>query len=200
MNPEPPNPPAANNSRTVRRLAWAVLILISGTLLVAVVAAVLAAGSGALAVLIVALYFGGFFALQFAFHPIRGRTDESQSWKERFPTHTDQEVQRFLRIVGESLALREDHRCRLRPDDRVRDLTQEVFCGDGMDIVKLVMALEDEYGLELPESGLEAWRTLGDVFDYVTQHCSPRPVSPAAARPEQLAGGWRRAQPNHHES
>ncbi len=65
------------------------------------------------------------------------------------------------------MGLREAHWCRLRPDDRVRDLTQEVFCGDGMDVIELVMDLENEYALELPDALLEEARTLGDLFDYV---------------------------------
>lgn len=189
----------------VRWAAWTLPVLMGGTVVVAVIAAFVAAvrdglDPGKLPFLAaIGLLVVLFLALKASFHPIRGRTDESRAWRERFPTRSDQDVQRFVRIVGESLALREDHRCRLRPDDRVSALTQEMLCGDGLDIVELVLAVEDEYGLELPESGLEALTTLGDVFDYVTRHSPPRAVSPATGRWEAPAGDWCRVQSKPYE-
>ena len=32
-------------------------------------------------------------------HPLRSRIDQTQSWREKFPTHDEQEVQRFLEYV-----------------------------------------------------------------------------------------------------
>jgi acyl carrier protein len=202
VNPESTSPPGARSPRGVRWAAWTLLILMGGTVVVPVIAAFVTAvmdglDLGKLPFLVaIVLWVVLFLALKSLFHPIRGRTDESRAWRERFPTRSDQEVQRFLRIVGESLALREDRQCRLRPDDRVRDLTQEVFCGDGMDIVELVLAVEEEYGLELPESGSE---TLGEVFDYVIRHGSSRPVSPAAGRWQAPAGDWYRGPSKPYE-
>jgi acyl carrier protein len=191
MNPKPPALPAASKSRTVRWLAWGVLILIGGTLLVAVVAAAVTAGSDAktLSVLVaIALFVVVFFALQFAFHPVRGRTDESHSWKERFPAHTDQEFERFLRVVGKKLGIREKNLFRLHPDDRVTALTQEAFFGDGMDIIELVMAIEEEYALELPDAFLEQARTLGDLFDYVTRLGADSPSASTIQQSDQPKG------------
>jgi hypothetical protein len=49
-----------------------------------------------------------------------------------------------------------------------------------MDIVELVMAVEEEYELNLPESFLETCQTLGELFDYVTRQCLVRSGSVAA--------------------
>ncbi len=123
----------------------------------------------------IAIYVVVFFCIQAACHPLRKRTDQTQCWRERFPTHDEREVQRFLEIVGESLGIREARVRRIRPDDRPEKLTQEVFCGDGMDLVELMMAIENAYALELPDSFLEKATTLGDLFDYVTRHSPGRP-------------------------
>jgi len=173
MNTELPSPRATGKPKLLQCLAWGVLTLVVGTVVVGAVGACMTVGKTGLYtrklpfLLPVALFVVLFFWLKAALHPIRGRGDERHSWQEHFPTRSDQEVQRFVRAVGDSLGLREAHWCRLRPDDRVRDLTQEVFCGDGMDVIELVMDLENEYALELPDALLEEARTLGDLFDYV---------------------------------
>jgi acyl carrier protein len=183
--------PGNSKPPVARWLVWTVLILIGGTILVGLAAAFLAAvvpdlDARKLPYLLgIVLFVVLFLCLKAAFNPIRGRADERHSWRDQFPTHSEQEVQRFLQGVVGSLGLRERHRCRLRPDDRVRDLTQEAFWGDGMDMVNLVMAVEKEYDLELPESFLESCRTLGDLFDYVTRHGIEPPMS-AASRPHDL--------------
>ncbi len=133
------------------------------------------------------IFVVGFFSLKAVTHPIRGRSDERRAWKERFPTYADQDFERFLRVVGEELGLPQDRWCRLRPDDRAPALTQEWLCGDGLDIIELFMAIEQEYGLELPESFHEKGRTLGELFDYVAQHASKGPgpsQSEKGTRPE----------------
>lgn len=51
-----------------------------------------------------------------------------------------------------------------------------------MGMVNLVMAVEKEYALNLPDSFLETSETLGELFDYVTRHGIGCPMS-VAARP-----------------
>ncbi len=38
---------------------------------------------------------------------------------------------------------------------------------DSLDIVELVMALEDEFDIEIPDEDAEKIRTVQDVFDYI---------------------------------
>ena len=41
---------------------------------------------------------------------------------------------------------------------------------DSLDLFELVMALEDEYGIEIPSEDLEKIVTVGDVVEYVNAH------------------------------
>lgn len=41
---------------------------------------------------------------------------------------------------------------------------------DSLDLFELVMALEDEYGVEIPTEELEAMVTVGDVVKYIEQN------------------------------
>jgi len=38
---------------------------------------------------------------------------------------------------------------------------------DSLDLVELVMALEEEFGIEVPDSDAENIRTLGDIMTYI---------------------------------
>ncbi len=41
---------------------------------------------------------------------------------------------------------------------------------DSLDIVELVMALEDEYGIEIPDEDAEKIETVGDEIKYIEEH------------------------------
>lgn len=41
---------------------------------------------------------------------------------------------------------------------------------DSLDLFELVMALEDEYGIEIPTEDLEQIATVGDVMEYINEH------------------------------
>ena len=41
---------------------------------------------------------------------------------------------------------------------------------DSLDIVELIMALEDELELEIPDEDVEGFVTVGDVVNYVKEH------------------------------
>ena len=48
----------------------------------------------------------------------------------------------------------------------------ELFREDGClsDIVDMVMTLEDEFGIEVPDDAIENLRTVGDVVKFVDSH------------------------------
>ncbi|MCW5555914.1 MAG: hypothetical protein KIS67_27620 [Verrucomicrobiae bacterium] len=189
MNTERPAQSPTRKPFVLRWLVWGVLLLIGGTIVAAVVSAFVDVARYGVDprklpfLIAIVIWFVLFFCLKAATNPIRGRSDERRSWREKFPSHTEQEIERFLRVVGDSLLTSEKHRDRLRPDDTVASLTQEWLCGDGMDIIEFIMAVEEEYGLELPESFLERAQTLGDFFAYVTQHSAPKPPPSAPEQP-----------------
>ena len=43
----------------------------------------------------------------------------------------------------------------------------EDFGADSLDLVDLVMSLEDEFGIEVPDEQVENFRTVGDVVRYI---------------------------------
>ena len=43
---------------------------------------------------------------------------------------------------------------------------------DSLDVVELVMAIEEEFDIEVPDEDVEAMRTIGDMERYVTEHAS----------------------------
>ncbi len=46
----------------------------------------------------------------------------------------------------------------------------ETLNADSLDIVELIMALEEEFGIEIPDEEAEKIRSVGDAVDYVTAH------------------------------
>jgi len=63
-------------------------------------------------------------------------------------------------VVAEQLGIEED------------DITMESsfiddLGADSLDIVELIMALEEEFDLEIPDSEAEKISTVGDVVDYI---------------------------------
>jgi acyl carrier protein len=45
---------------------------------------------------------------------------------------------------------------------------------DSLDIVELIMALEDEYGIEIPDEDAEKIETVGDAVRYVEEHLTTK--------------------------
>lgn len=41
---------------------------------------------------------------------------------------------------------------------------------DSLDIVELIMAFEEEFGLEIPDSDAEKITTVGDAVEYIKNH------------------------------
>lgn len=41
---------------------------------------------------------------------------------------------------------------------------------DSLDIVDMVMAIEDEFEVEIPDEQIEFIKTVGDVVNYITDH------------------------------
>ena len=43
---------------------------------------------------------------------------------------------------------------------------------DSLDTVELVMAFEEEFGIEIPDEDAEQMRTVGDAIKYLNEHAS----------------------------
>lgn len=43
---------------------------------------------------------------------------------------------------------------------------------DSLDIVELVMALEEEFGIDIPDEDADKMKTVGDALNYLQQHAA----------------------------
>ncbi|MGE5484676.1 MAG: acyl carrier protein [Ignavibacteriales bacterium] len=75
----------------------------------------------------------------------------------------DSVFERIRDIIIEQLGVDED------------DVTTEAsfiddLGADSLDIVELIMALEEEFGLEIPDEDAEKIATVGDAIDYIREN------------------------------
>ena len=49
------------------------------------------------------------------------------------------------------------------------DITDDLGA-NSLDLVDLVMSIEDEFGIEIPEELIETVHTVGDVVNYIEEH------------------------------
>ena len=75
--------------------------------------------------------------------------------------------ERFTKCVVTVLSVSADQ---VTPEMRLGDNEQKLpnLGADSLDLVELVMALEEEFGIEVPESELEGVDTVGKAFALVT--------------------------------
>ena len=71
--------------------------------------------------------------------------------------------ERVKKIIGEQLGVKQEEVT--NNASFVEDLG-----ADSLDTVELVMALEEEYGIEIPTEDLEQIATVGDVISYIESH------------------------------
>lgn len=73
---------------------------------------------------------------------------------------------RVIRIISEQLGV---HQSQVLPEKFIgSDLA-----ADSLDVVELVMALEDEFNLEIPDESAENLRTVADILAYVLSRVKP---------------------------
>jgi acyl carrier protein len=71
--------------------------------------------------------------------------------------------ERVKEIIVEQLGVEEDE---VLPAAKfIEDLG-----ADSLDIVELVMALEEEFGLDIPDEDADKLKTVGDAMNYLQQH------------------------------
>ena len=67
--------------------------------------------------------------------------------------------ERLREIICDQLELSED--------DVTLDAVLTDVGADSLDLVDIVMSIEDEFGVEVPDDGLDRFVTIGDVVDFL---------------------------------
>ncbi|MBS3948074.1 MAG: acyl carrier protein [Dethiobacter sp.] len=69
---------------------------------------------------------------------------------------------KIKKMISEQLGVEET--------DVTRETSFEDLDADSLDIVELVMALEEEFGLEIADEEVEKIKSVGDVVRYIESH------------------------------
>ncbi len=75
----------------------------------------------------------------------------------------DATFERLRDVIANTLKVDKD---RITPEASFTDDLK----ADSLDLVELIMAFEDEYGVEIPDEDAQKIRTVQQAYDYVKQH------------------------------
>jgi len=65
-------------------------------------------------------------------------------------------------MLADQLGVEEDE---VKPEATLEDLG-----ADSLDIVEMVMAIEQEWDIEIPDEAAETIKTIGDAVNYIVRH------------------------------
>lgn len=72
-------------------------------------------------------------------------------------------LEKMKEMIADQLSVDED---KITPESNFK----EDLDADSLDLFELVMALEEEYGIEIPSEELESLTTVGAIIDYLKAH------------------------------
>ncbi|MGV8146515.1 MAG: acyl carrier protein [Alkaliphilus sp.] len=71
------------------------------------------------------------------------------------------EFEKIVKIIGDQLGL--DDVSKVKPETSlVKDLE-----ADSLDAVEIIMAIEDEFDVEIPDGDAENFNNIGDILNYI---------------------------------
>ena len=72
--------------------------------------------------------------------------------------------EKIAEIVTNHLALDEETAKQLNPESSMKEMKI-----DSLDIVEIIMKIEDEFEIEIPDEKLKEFQNLGDIARYIQQ-------------------------------
>lgn len=70
---------------------------------------------------------------------------------------------KVIQIVSQNLEIEAD---KIKPESKFTDDLK----ADSLAVVELVLALEENFGLEIPDEDAQKIKTVGDAINYIAQH------------------------------
>jgi acyl carrier protein len=96
---------------------------------------------------------------------LRRKSGQQQPYECGDQMTNEEVVQKVQDLISESLGVKKSE---LTPSSSfIDDLN-----ADSLDIVELVMTIEKEFDIEIPDDEAERIRTVQDAVDYIMAHCS----------------------------
>ncbi|MCD5414843.1 MAG: acyl carrier protein [Clostridiales bacterium] len=73
------------------------------------------------------------------------------------------EFEKVVKIIGDQLGLDDVSKVKLETS-LVKDLE-----ADSLDAVEIIMAIEDEFDVEIPDEDAEKFNNIGDILNYIKE-------------------------------
>jgi len=70
--------------------------------------------------------------------------------------------QKIVELIAEKL-------CKKAEQITMNSRLVEDLGADSLDVVELIMAFEDEFGVSLPDEDIAAMKTVGDIVNYISK-------------------------------
>lgn len=70
-------------------------------------------------------------------------------------------------MEGKIISLIADKLCKDEKDIKLESKLVEDLGADSLDVIELVMAFEDEFGISLPDEEISKMKTIADVVNYI---------------------------------
>ena len=71
--------------------------------------------------------------------------------------------EKFVEILADQLDVDKDT---ITPETKIG----EDLNADSLDVVEMLMAIEDEFNIEIPDEEIENFKTVNDVVEYIQNH------------------------------
>lgn len=71
--------------------------------------------------------------------------------------------EKFVEIIADQLDVDKDT---ITPETKIA----EDLNADSLDVVEMLMAIEDEFNIEIPDEEIENFKTVNDVVEYIQNH------------------------------
>ena len=73
------------------------------------------------------------------------------------------EFEKLKKVIAEVL--------NVDPDEITMETTfQDDLGADSLDVFQIIMGIEEEFDIEIPDDQIENLKTVGNVVDYITEH------------------------------